>query len=36
MFSESLMESLRFFAVIMVELAVLFVVVSALVSLAQQ
>lgn len=36
MFSESLTESLRFFAVIMVELAVLFVVVSALVSLAQQ
>ena len=36
MFSESLMESLRFFAVIMAELAVLFVVVSTLVGLAQQ
>lgn len=36
MFSESLVESLRFFAVIMAELAVLFVVVSTLVSLAQQ
>lgn len=36
MFSESLMQSLRFFAVIMAEIAVLFVVVSTLVSLARQ
>lgn len=36
MFSDSLLQSLRFFAVIMAELTVLFVVVSTLVSLAQQ
>lgn len=36
MFSESLWQSLRFFAVTMAELAVLFVVVSTLVSLARQ